>query len=95
MLQEFMDFMLKNNVIGVAIWLLVATKVWEVVKSIIEDLITPLLLSPLFKKLKVDNIEKLSAKWVLYGKLLARLIEFFVVALIVFLAVKKLGIQAG
>ena len=64
-------------------------------KSIIEDLITPLLLAPVFKKLKVDNIEKLSAKGVLYGKLIARLIEFIVVALIVFLAVKQLGIKTS
>lgn len=95
MFQEFMDFMLKNNVIGVAIGLLIATKVWEVVKSIIEDLITPLLLAPVFKKLKVDNIEKLSAKWVLYWKLIARIIEFMVVALIVFLAVKQLWIKTS
>lgn len=87
-----MDFMLKNNVIGVAIGLLIATKVGEVVKSLIEDLITPLLLSPVFKKLKVEHLEELSARGVLYGKVLARLIEFIVVAAIVFIAVKHLGI---
>ncbi len=81
--------------IGVAIGLLIATKVGEVIKSIIEDLVTPLLLAPVFKKLKVDSIEKLSAKGVLYGKLIARLIEFVVVALIVFLIVKNLGIKAA
>lgn len=62
MVKEFMDFMLANNVIGVAIGLLIATKVGEVIKSIIEDLVTPLLLAPVFKKMKVDSIEKLSAK---------------------------------
>ena len=93
MFQEFMDFMLKNNVLGVAIGLLIATKVGEVVKSIIEDLLTPLLLAPLFKKMKVENLEKLSSHGVLYGKLIARIIEFIVVAIIVFLAVKNLGIQ--
>lgn len=94
MIQEFMDFMLKNNVIGVAIGLLIATKVGEVIKSLIEDLITPLVLQPVFKKLKVENIEKLSARGVLYGKVIARLIEFVVVALLVFLLVKNLGIKA-
>ena len=93
MFQEFMDFMLKNNVLGVAIGLLIATKVGEVVKSIIEDLLTPLLLAPLCKKMKVENLEKLSSHGVLYGKLIARIIEFIVVAIIVFLAVKNLGIQ--
>lgn len=95
MIKEFMDFMMANNVIGVAIGLLIATKVGEVIKSIIEDLITPLVLAPVFKKMKVENIEKLSTRGVLYGKLIARLIEFVVVALLVFLLVKNLGIKTA
>jgi large conductance mechanosensitive channel len=95
MIQEFMDFMLKNNVIGVAIGLLIATKVGEVVKSLIEDLITPLILAPVFKKLKVDNLEGLSARGVLYGKVIARVIEFVVVGLLVFFLVKHLGITTS
>lgn len=93
MLQEFMDFMLKNNVIGVAIWLLIATKVGEVVKSLIEDLLTPLLLAPLFKKMKVDKLEELSVRGVLYGQLLARIIEFVVIAIIVFIMIKYMGLK--
>ncbi|MEI7478267.1 MAG: MscL family protein [bacterium] len=93
MIQEFIDFMLKNNVIGVAIGLLIATKIGELVKSLIEDLITPLLLNPVFTKLKVKNLEELSARGVLYGKVIARLIEFFVIALIVFFIVKAFHVQ--
>ncbi len=93
MIQEFMDFLAKNNVIGVAIGLLIATKVGEVIKSLVEDLLTPLLLQPVFKRLKVENIEKLSARGVLYWKVIARLIEFVIVALIVFIIIKNLGIK--
>ena len=95
MAQEFMDFLLKNNVIGVAIGLLIATKVGEVIKSLIEDLITPLILQPIFKKLKVENIEQLSARGVLYGKVIARIIEFIVIAIIVFFTIKYLGIKTA
>jgi large conductance mechanosensitive channel len=95
MIQEFMDFMLKNNVIGIAVGLLIATKVGEVVKSLIEDLVTPLILAPVFKKMKVENLEGLSARGVLYGKVIARVIEFIVVAFLVFLLVKNLGVTTS
>ena len=94
MRAEFMEFIATYNVIWVAIWLLIATKVGERTKSFIEDFITPLILAPLFKKLKIDKLEDLSWKWVLYGKLLARTIDFIVVALIVFLIIKWIGIEA-
>ena len=93
MIHEFIDFMSKNNVIGIAVGLLIATKVGEVVKSLIEDLITPLILAPVFKRMKVENLEQLSAGWVLYGKVIARVIEFIVVAILVFILVKNIGIK--
>ena len=94
MRAEFMDFIAAYNVIWVAIWLLIATKVGEWTKSFIEDFITPLILAPIFKKLKIEKLEDLSWRWVLYGKLIARTIDFIIIALLVFLVVKKLGVQA-
>ena len=89
-----MQFISDYNVIWVAIWLLIATKVGEWTKSFIEDFITPLIFSPLLKKLKIDKLENLSWKGVLYGKLLARTIEFIVVALVVFFIIKWIGVEA-
>jgi len=94
MRAEFMDFIATYNVIWVAIWLLIATKVGELTKSFIEDFITPLIFAPILKKLKIDKLENLSWKWVLYGKLLARAIDFIVVALVVFFVIKGLGVEA-
>ena len=94
MRADFMQFIADYNIIWVAIWLLIATKVWEWTKSFIEDFITPLILAPLFKKLKIDKLDDLSWKWVLYGKLLARTIDFIVVALIVFLIIKWIWVEA-
>ena len=89
-----MQFIADYNVIWVAIWLLIATKVGECTKSFIEDFITPLIFAPILKKLKIDKLENLSWKWVLYGKLLARTIDFIVVALVVFLVIKGIGVEA-
>ena len=94
MRADFMEFIATYNVIWVAIWLLIATKVGEWTKSFIEDFITPLILAPLFKKLKIEKLEDLSWKGVLYGKLIARTIDFIIIALLVFLVVKNLGVSA-
>ena len=94
MRADFMQFIADYNVIWVAIWLLIATKVGEWTKSFIEDFITPLIFAPILKRLKIDKLEDLSWRGVLYGKLLARTIDFIVVALVIFLIVKKLGVEA-
>ena len=94
MRADFMQFIADYNVIWVAIWLLIATKVGEWTKSFIEDFITPLIFAPILKKLKIDKLENLSRRWVLYGKLLARTIDFIVVALIVFFIIKWVGVEA-
>ncbi len=93
MRAEFMQFIADYEIIWVAIWLLIATKVWEWTKSFIEDFITPLILAPIFKKLKIEKLEDLSWRGVLYGKLIARTIDFIVVALIVFLIIKWIGVK--
>jgi len=93
MREEFMEFIAQNNVLWVAIWLLIATKVWELTKSLIEDFVTPLIFTPILKKLKIDKLEDLSWRWVLYWKLLARAIDFIVVALFVFFVIKAIGIK--
>jgi len=93
MRSEFIEFVATYNIIWVAIWLLIATKVGEWTKSFIEDFITPLILTPLFKKLKIDKLEDLSWRWVLYGKLIARTIDFIIIALLIFLVVKYLKVS--
>ena len=88
-----MEFIATYNVIWVAIWLLIATKVGELTKSLIEDFVTPLIFSPILKKLKIEKLEDLSWRGVLYGKLLARAIDFIIVALVVFIVIKALWVE--
>lgn len=88
--QQFMAFVNQYGVIWVAIGLLMATKVGEIVKSLVEDVLTPGILSPVFKKLNVAKLEDLSRNGILWGKFLARVIDFLIVAFIVFAIVKAI-----
>lgn len=86
-LTWFMDFLSQYNVFGVAIGLLIATKVWALVTGLIDDLITPLILKPVLTKMKIKKIEDLSYKGILYGKVLSLVIDFTITAFIIFLFV--------
>ena len=90
MRADFMEFIATHDILWVAIWLLIATKVGELTKSLIEDFVTPLIFTPVLKRLKIEKLEDLSWRWVLYGKLLARAIDFIIVAFVVFLVIKYL-----
>jgi large conductance mechanosensitive channel len=57
---------------------------------LIEDFVTPLIFSPILKKLKIEKLEDLSWHGVLYGKALARFIDFLLTAFIVFLVIHYL-----
>lgn len=93
MFQEFVTFLSQYNVVWIAVWLLIASKAGELVRWLIEDLITPLILGPVLKRLKVKNIELLSYKWILYGKVISTLIDFIITALIIFLFIKYANIS--
>lgn len=93
MIKEFALFLQQYNVIGMAIWLLISLKVGELVKWLIDNLITPLILNPVLTRLKVKNMEELSYKGIMYGKLISTVIDFLVVALIVFFFVRYLNVS--
>ena len=88
MFKEFLGFLSQYNIVGIAIWLLIATKVGELVKWMIENLITPMILNPILTRLKVKKMEDLSFKGILYGKVISTLIDFLITAFLVFLVVK-------
>ncbi len=92
--QEFMAFLDQYQVIGVAIGLIIAAKVNDLVSTVVEDVVTPAILSPVLKRLHLDKLEDLSWNGILYGKALAKLITFLVVAVLVFICIKQLGVPA-
>lgn len=92
MFKEFINFLAQYNIVGIAVWLLIATKVSTLVKWLIDDLITPMLLNPILTRLKVKNIEDLSFRGILYGKVISTLIDFLITAFLVFLFVKYTNI---
>lgn len=88
MLKEFLTFLKQYGVIGLAIAVIIGGKANELVSSVVNDLMMPLLFQPALKAANVDDIRKLSYNGVLYGKAIGTFIDFVIVALVVFLFAK-------
>ena len=89
MLKEFKEFAIKGNVLDLAIGVIIGAAFGAIVKSLVEDIITPLVLSPLLEKAGLENIKELTwGAGVKYGNFLSNIISFIVVALVLFLVVK-------
>ena len=90
MLKEFMEFLKKYGVIGLAIAVIIGGKLNDLIGSLVNDLLVPALLSPLLKTAGVDEIAKLHWGGIFYGKVLGAGINFLIVAFIVFLFAKHI-----
>lgn len=89
MLKEFFSFLRNYGVIGLAIAVIIGGKLNLLVTSLVNDLVTPLILQPALNAAGVSRLSQLSYNGILYGKVISALIDFLVVALIVFLFAKK------
>lgn len=90
MLKEFMTFLKQYGVIGLAIAVIIGGKLNLLVTSIVSDLLTPLIFQPALKAAGVENIALLSFNGIMYGKVVAALIDFLIVAFVIFMFAKKI-----
>jgi large conductance mechanosensitive channel len=59
MLKEFKTFIMRGNVVDLAVAVIVANAFSAIVDSLISDVITPLLLKPAMTALHVDKLSNL------------------------------------
>lgn len=88
LVKEFKDFVLKGNVINLAVAVIIGAAFAAIVSSFVEDIITPLLLAPALKAAGVADISKLTWGAVKYGSFLAAVIKFVIIAFVLFSIIK-------
>ncbi|MET0637226.1 MAG: large conductance mechanosensitive channel protein MscL [Chitinophagaceae bacterium] len=88
--SDFKEFALKKNVIELAVAVVIGAAFSSIVSSLVDDVITPLLLTPALKAAHAENLEKLKWGEVTYGKFIGAVIKFFIVAFILFLIIKAM-----
>ncbi|MEO6537658.1 MAG: large conductance mechanosensitive channel protein MscL [Ferruginibacter sp.] len=87
-IKEFKAFALKGNIVDLAVAVIIGAAFGAIVSSLVDDVITPLLLTPALKAAGVADIDQLMWGAVKYGKFLAALIKFVLVAFVLFSIIK-------
>jgi len=91
-LKEFKEFAMRGNVIDLAIGVIIGGAFGKIVSSFIEDVLTPLLLKPALDAAKLSKLEELMLfGTVRYGVFLSAIINFIVVAFVLFLIIKGIN----
>ena len=89
--KEFKDFALKGNIVDLAVAVIIGAAFGAIISSLVDDVITPLLLTPALKAVGAADIGSLKWGGVKYGNFLAAVIKFFMVALVLFIAIKGIN----
>ncbi|ASE60448.1 large conductance mechanosensitive channel protein MscL [Chryseobacterium indologenes] len=86
--KEFKEFAFKGNVLDLAVGVIIGAAFGKIVTSLVEDVVTPLLLNPALKAAGAENISKLTWNGVAYGNFLSAVISFLCIAMVLFWIIK-------
>lgn len=91
--KEFKEFALKGNVVDLAVAVVIGAAFGKIVSSLVDDIITPALLTPALKAAHLTNLSELviPGTAIKYGNFLSAVIDFIVIALILFLIIKAIN----
>ena len=91
MLKEFRDFTMRGNVVDLAVGVIIGSAFGKIVASLIGDIFMPLI------GLLIGGVDfkglafTLGSAKVLYGSFIQNVIEFIVIAFVVFLIIKAIN----
>jgi large conductance mechanosensitive channel len=89
-IKEFREFAIKGNVVDLAVGVIIGAAFGKIVSSLVEDIVMPAIGS-------VGRVDFKSLMWqigdarILYGKFLQTCVDFMIIALSIFLAVKAIN----
>jgi large conductance mechanosensitive channel len=86
--KEFKAFAFKGNVVDLAVGVIIGAAFGAIVSSLVDDVITPLLLTPMLKASNLEHIEDLKIGAVAIGKFIAAIIKFILIAFVLFWIIK-------
>jgi large conductance mechanosensitive channel len=91
MWKDFKAFVLRGNIVDLAVAVVVGGAFNAIVASLVKDIVTPLLLRPAITALHAEHWEELGWDGVLYGRFFAAVLEFVVTAFVLFVVVRGLS----
>jgi large conductance mechanosensitive channel len=89
-IKDFKAFIMRGNVVDLAVAVVIGAAFGAIVSSLVDHIITPLLLAPALKAAQLQDIDRLAWGTVKYGLFLAAVIKFIIIAFILFLIIKAI-----
>lgn len=93
-LKEFKEFAVKGNVVDLAVGVIIGGAFGGIVTSLVNDIITPAILSPALKAAApLNNLQDLVVPGTVikYGNFLSQIIAFTIVAFALFMVIKGIN----
>jgi large conductance mechanosensitive channel len=89
-LEGFMTFIREQGVIGLAIGVILGGAVGKVVSSLVADIIMPVVAMVLGS---TDGMAGLAVMGIAYGKFIATIVDFAIIAAVIYFGIKGLGLD--
>lgn len=92
-ISEFKQFAIRGNVIDLAVGVVIGSAFGKIVSSLVDDIITPAVLTPALKAAKLADLSQLviPGTAIKYGNFLSEIISFIIVAFVLFLVIKAIN----
>lgn len=88
MIKEFKEFIMRGNVLDLAVGVIIGAAFSGIVNSLVEDLITPLIVS-LTAQASIEDLSlQIGSATLRYGNFIQAIIDFLIIALVLFLIIK-------
>lgn len=91
--KEFKEFAIKGNVVDLAVAVVIGAAFGKIVTSLVDDIITPAILTPALKAAHLTNLSELviPGTAIKYGNFLSAVLDFIIIALALFLIIKGIN----
>jgi len=88
-IKEFKEFAVKGNVLDLAVAVVIGAAFSGIVKSLVDDIITPAVLTPALKAAHLSNLSQLviPGTAIKYGNFISQVISFIIIALSLFVII--------
>ncbi len=90
LLKEFADFLKEYKILGLAIAFIIGAAVTSLIQSLVNDIIMPIITFFIPQGAWKDATLSIGPILIRYGSFLSALLNFVIIALVVFLVAKKI-----
>jgi large conductance mechanosensitive channel len=90
-LKEFRDFAVKGNVVDLAVGVIIGTAFGKIVSSLVGDLVMPVIGALIAGFDYKELYWKVGSAKIMYGVFISNVIDFLIIAWVIFLAVKAIN----